>query len=456
MATNPPKTPAAKPTTPSATRPHILPPKSPPGHPAPNPEFRSSLKNREAQESPLFRRSLVGKRPESPTDNGGPPMSMRIPHGFENPGMRKEKGEDGLMELVYADFTAVSRSSKKKKLDEEGIGEVTMTDDGDSAWIDVDDVSGGSKVILDHAILSSPVICLILDHTDSTNHTERVTFRVHKALLANSELLFASLGPDTPEIILNNQLKPYAVSAVVQFFYSGDFTLDDKFKTVEDGESYFEKLTNLEHTCCHLGIAAARNLALDRIEKAYEEFEFRINAEGMRMRIEMTEWAYMVDEVYIKPGGKIQQLRIRILAGWCRDVSLIHQDNKLNETFENLTVDYPAFGFDLRQFLEERVKEDPKIQRKLDAFDKAEQAGWARFERKKAFLFPHVRPSRPQLPIFSVTDTPTRGDNQGQHVVTSPNVITGDKENPPRRKRAARVSDISEKISGIQSSKPRF
>ncbi|KAK6535636.1 hypothetical protein TWF694_002091 [Orbilia ellipsospora] len=453
MATNPPKTPVAKTTTPAATPPQIHPPKSPPGHPIPDPELRSSLKNREAQESPLFRRSLIGRRPESPSDNGGVPMSMRIPHGFENPSMRKEKGEDGLMQLVYSDFT---RSAKKERFGGDEVGDVAVTDDDDSAWIDEDDVRAGPKVILDHTILSSPVIRLILDHTDSTNHTERVTFMVHKALLGISDLLSACLGSDTPEIILNGQLKPYAVSAVVQFLYSGDFTLDDKFNTFEDGESYFQKLANLEYTCCHLGVAAARRLALERIEQAYEEFEFRINAEGMRMRVEMTEWAYMVDEAYIKPGGKIQRLRIRILAGWCRDISLIHQDNKLNETFENLTVDYPTFGFDLRQFLEERVKEDPKLQRKLDAFEKAEEAGWARFERKKAFLFPNIHPSRARLPTLSVTETQTGGEAQRQSAVYSPNVVVGDKENPPQRKRAARVSDISEKIGVIQSSKPKF
>ncbi|KAF3932569.1 hypothetical protein ABW20_dc0105541 [Dactylellina cionopaga] len=324
-----------------------------------------------------------------------------------------------------------------------------MTDDGDDEWVN-EEIDDGPKVILDHAVMSSPIISLVLDHKDSTGHNEKVTFHVHKLLLASSGFLSACLGPDTTEIILDSKLKPYAVSAVVQYIYSADFTLEDSFQTIEDEEGYFQKLTNVEWTCCYLDVPAARELALCRLEKSYEGFEFRINTEGMAMRIKMTEWVYSIDECFVEADGKIQHLRQRVLGGWTRDVQ---HDGKLYETFENLLMDYPTFSFDLRQFLIDRVLEDGRMQRKLDAFEKAERTGMHRVERQRNLLFPNLtrHRSRPQLPTLKSLGTRTPS-GQESPLATPMSEVDPNVGLPPRRKKASRVSDMSEQQIGIINS----
>ncbi|KAJ6260108.1 hypothetical protein Dda_4329 [Drechslerella dactyloides] len=432
-------------------------PKSPIGHPIPLSEKAVNSQRKQNEESPLFRRSLIGRRPDSPTEltTGGLPEDMKIPHGLENPGVKKDKGIDGLKdENLTVDDTLKKLFGRGGPHVTLSDGDAIMSDDGDDEWVD-EETGDKPKVVLDHAIMSSPIICLLLDHPDKSGHCERVTFQVHRALLAGSNLLSACLGPDTTEIVLNYRLKPYAVSAVIQFLYSGDFTLEDKFQTVEDEEGYFEKLTTVEWTCCYLGVFGARELTLMRIESSYSGFEFRINAAGMAMRIKMTEWVYGVDEQFISPGGKIQQLRQRVLGGWCRDLSLIHQDNVLNETFENLLVDYPTLSFDLRQFLVDRAQEESRMKTRLAAFERAELRGKQRYERQRNLLFPRAarHASRPRLPTLVLPNPAPSVDSQ--HPVETPGeAMSIDLDaGPPVRKKATRISDAGEGLAEIRASK---
>ncbi|EWC48800.1 hypothetical protein DRE_00105 [Drechslerella stenobrocha 248] len=422
-------------------------PRSPVGH-APPASEESVVKRNQVEESPLFRRSLIGRRPESPTDvagAGSPSAMKKIPHGLENPAVKKEKRLDGLKEVVKTGDKRLGQENDIQHPDGMLDDDTAMMDDGDDQWVD-EEMDGGPTVILDHAVMSSPIIRLILDHTDSTGHGETVTFQVHRELLKKSTLLSACIGPDTTEIVLNDSLKPYAVSSVVQFLYSGNFTVEDKFQTVEDEEGNFQKLTNVEYTSRFLGVRKARDMALSRLEKSYQEFEFRINSAGMAMRIKMTEWAYGIDEQAIEPGGKIQRLRQRVLGGWCRDVSLIHLDNKLNETFENLLQDYPTFSYDLHQFLLDRVREDGKMHRKLDAYMKAEENGMKRYENQQRLLFPNItrHVSRLQMPTLTL---PKQETPFGAPTVSTPVGEQSDTlgmNKPPDRKRATRVADIGE------------
>ncbi|EPS44117.1 hypothetical protein H072_1841 [Dactylellina haptotyla CBS 200.50] len=432
------KTPVFAPVTPKV-------PKSPKGRPAPGSNLTGAKKE---QESPLFRRSLLGRPPDSPAEVSGVPPDMRIPHGFENPGLIKKKGPDGLKEHGMKTSTVGILGSNNGEDD-------IMTDDEDSEWVD-EQVSEAPKVILDYEVMSSPIVSLILDHKDASGHIERVLFHVHRKLLVKSKLLSACLEEGTTEIVLDPTLKPYAVSAIVQFLYSGDFTLEDKFFTVEDEEAEFQKLVSVDWASCYLGVLGARELTLERIERAYEGFEFRINTEGMSMRVKMTEWAYKMEDTFVKPGGKVQRLRVRILAGWCRDVSLLHLDSKLNEIFENLLMDYPPFAFDLREYLAERVKEDPKMQRKMDAFEKVERSGIERLERQRSLLFPNItrHRSRFQLPIVQSEPPGTPGkETEVRFPMAKTDPIH---EHLPERKRAARVSDISDRIEDFGSSKLKF
>ncbi|KAK6359259.1 hypothetical protein TWF696_000422 [Orbilia brochopaga] len=432
-------------------------PKSPLGHPIPLSEHAVANQRKRNEESPLFRRSLIGRRPDSPTElaTGGLPAAMKIPHGFENPGVRKHKGFGGLsQENSMVDDIFKSPAAKKDVNVHMNDGKDVMSDDGDDEWVD-EEAANKPKVILDHAIMSSPIISLVLDHRDKSGHSEKVTFQVHKGLLANSIFLSACLGPDSTEIVLDSNLKPYAVSAVIQFLYSGDFTLEDKFQTVEDEEGYFEKLTNVEWTCCYLGALEARELALVRLESAYAGFEFRINAAGMAMRTKMTEWVYTVDEHFVKPGGKIQQLRQRVLAGWCRDLALIQQHKVVSETFENLLIEHPTLSFDLRQFLIERAKEDRRMEARLANFEMAELRGQRRYDHRRNHFFPELtrHTGRLQLPSLVLSNLGTAA--QHEKPVETPMDESSIEFNvdPPLRKRATRVSDVGSGTAGVRASR---
>ncbi|KAF3927419.1 hypothetical protein ABW21_db0206566 [Orbilia brochopaga] len=436
-------------------------PKSPLGHPIPVSENAVVTQRKHNEESPLFRRSLRGRRPDSPTETvtGGLPETMKIPHGFENPGVKKQKGVAGLS-LDKSTIDDIFPEPDRENIDilmtdEKGI----MTDDGDERW--VDEMTGNKrKVFLDHAVMSSPVIPLILIHKDKSGHDERVEFRVHKGLLANSVLLSASLGPDTTEIILDCTLKPYAVSAIIQYLYTADFSLDDKFQTIEDEEGYFEKLTSVEWTCCYLGVSGARELTLSRIEKLYSGFEFQMNAGGLGMRIKMTDWLYSIHEDFVTPRGKIQRLRQRVLAGWCRDLTLVHEEKALNETFENILVEHPTFSFDLREYLNDRAEEDKRMEARLAAFERAEERGQKRYDHRRNLFSPNLarHTGRFQLPTVTLAD-------DGTPIISTPPVETPKGElpvdleaGPPLRRRATRVSDASAGIgmAGLPTSRLVF
>lgn len=126
----PPKNPAApsKPATTTAPRGGkqqqsvIEQPKSPPGH---QHDYTPRTKRKGGEESPLFRKSLIGLRPYSPTPTCGVPDDMKIPHGLENPVTKKEKGADWLKEEGV------------EKMEEcEERGDEVMTDDEDGDWED--------------------------------------------------------------------------------------------------------------------------------------------------------------------------------------------------------------------------------------------------------------------------------------------------------------------------------
>ncbi|KAF3152210.1 hypothetical protein TWF569_003244 [Orbilia oligospora] len=377
-------------TTPRSTKQQLQsgnkPPKSPLGH---QPDYTPWTKRKGGEESPLFRKSLIGLRPYSPTPTGGVPEDMKIPHGLENPVTKKEKGPDGLKE----------EGTKNVGTHEENNDE-SLTDDEDKDWEDED--GGNGHYEPSPEVLATPIIRLVLDHTDSSNHDEKVTFHVHKGLLKRSSFLWACLSPYTEEIILDDRLKPYAVDTIIQFLYTHEIDYRHQFGTVEDAEEDFDKITTIEWTCCYLGVPACRDKAFQKIETAYRVFEFGYNQGAVQMRIKMTMWIYGLDEEYVEAGGWVHRMRRRVLAGWCRDISLIRNDQKLLEIFENTLSEYPSFAFDLEEFLTERAREEPKMESRLEVFKKAEKAGMERFERRRAFMFPGTlsHPSKLQLPVL--------------------------------------------------------
>lgn len=273
-------------------------------------------------------------------------------------------------------------------------------------------------------VLATPIIRLVLDNTDASNHDEKVNFHVHKGLLKKSSFFWACLGPSTEELILDDRLKPYAVDTIIQFLYTGEIDFSHKFGTVGDLEEDFDKITTVEWTCCYLGVSACRDKAFQKIETAYRAFEFGFNQGAAQMRIKMTKWIYGLDEGYVEAGGWVHRMRRRVLAGWCRDsmvfplsafqyintsdsiyeivVSSIHNDQKLLEAFENILSEYPTFAFDLEEFLTERAREERKMKSRLDAFKRAEKSGTERFERQRALMFPGTisHPSKLQLPTL--------------------------------------------------------
>ncbi|KAK6500965.1 hypothetical protein TWF506_003723 [Arthrobotrys conoides] len=372
------------------------PPKSPLGH---QPDHTPWTKRKNGEESPLFRKSLIGLRPHSPAPTGGVPDEMKIPHGLENPVTKKEKGPDGLKEGIET----IGQGEEK-----DGFA---LTDDDDKEWEDED----GEKEHYEPSpeILATPIIRLVLDHTDSSNHDEKVTFHVHKGLLQKSSFLWDCLRPSTEELILDGRLKPYAVDTIIQFLYTHEIDFSHKFGTIEDLEGDFEKITTIEWTCCYLGVPTCREKAFKKIETAYRAFEFGYNGVAAQMRIKMTTWIYGLDEEYVEAGGWVHRMRRRVLAGWCRDISSIENDKKLLENFENILSEYPTFAFDLEEFLTERAREAPKMKSRLQIFKRAEQAGTERFEKQRAFMFPGAlsHPSKLQLPVLrpkkATTQLPT-------------------------------------------------
>ncbi|KAK6360127.1 hypothetical protein TWF730_006280 [Orbilia blumenaviensis] len=368
-------------------------PKPPAGHQPPAPDYTPWTMRKDGEESPLFRKSLIGLHPYSPPSSAIP-ENLKIPHGLENPATKKEKGPDGLKESTSAKKTEENVGLKDKDSD-------IMMDDGDKDWEDEEDAE---RVELSPEILASPIIHLVLDHTDLSGHDEKVTFRVHKALLEQSSFIKDMLGTTTDEILLDSRLKPYAVDAVIQFLYIGEIDLTHKFGTIEDFEESFDKLTNVEWTSCYLGIASCRNAVFEKIEAAYRSFEFGFNHSAAGQRIKMTKWIYGIDENYIEPGGWVHRMRRRVLSGWCRDISSIQTDQKLLESFENIISEFPEFAFELNDFLTERAREEPKMQSRLEAFRRAEKAGNERFERQRALMFPGAvaHRSRLQLPTYQL------------------------------------------------------
>ncbi|KAK6528527.1 hypothetical protein TWF281_009768 [Arthrobotrys megalospora] len=481
-----PPPPAATAATPRVEEQPVKQPKSPPGHQPPDPDYTPWTGRKSGEESPLYRKSLIGLRPYSPPPTGGMPDDMKIPHGLENPATKKEKGPDGLKEEI---------SETKSGATKDGINDV-MTDDGDKNWVDED--VGGQKGGLSPEILSSPIVRLVLDHTDVSGHDEKITFQVHRALLEKSPFLSGCLGSRTEELALDNRLKPYAVDAVIKYLYTGDIDTNQKLGTVEDFEGEFEKLTNIEWTSCYLGITACRDLAFQKIEAAYRIFEFGFNPLATDMRVKMTKWVYGLDDEYVEPDGGVHRLRRRVLAGWCRDISSVQHDAKLLTTFENLLVEHSAFSFDLDDFLTQRAREEPKMRSRLEVFKRAEKAGKERFEKHQALMFPGAfsHPSRLQLPLLRPkkatyqlptlpSSRPPTGSTNKSNATTSTSTLSADApsfvphsrislegiargnrtparmpqgdsitpskpdpdpkpEEPPLRKRASRISNIDE------------
>ncbi|KAK6504608.1 hypothetical protein TWF481_006547 [Arthrobotrys musiformis] len=382
-------------------------PGSPLGHQPPNPDYTPWTRRKDGEESPLFRKSLIGLRPYSPQPTGGVPDDMKIPHGLENPATKKEKGPDGLKEEVSKGNVEDQKDGVAGS-DDHSDDDDAMTDDHDEDWEDAR--HRRKKVKLSAEVLASPQIRLILDHTDVSDHDEKVTFYVHLGLLEKSSFLLACISPHTTELILDHRLKPYAVDAVIKYLYTGDIDISHQFGTVEDSETDFDKLTTVEWTSCYLGVPPCRQLAFHKIETLYRAFEFGYNHSAAQNRVKMTKWIYGLDEEYVEPDGWVHRMRRRVLAGWCRDLSTIQNDQKLLESFEDILSEFPTFSFDLEEFLTERAREEPKMKHRLDAFKQAEKSGTERFARRRALMFPGTlaHPSKLQLPVLQ----PKKGTHQ--------------------------------------------
>ncbi|KAF3941996.1 hypothetical protein ABW19_dt0201693 [Dactylella cylindrospora] len=428
-------------------------PTSPRGYEVPA-SRSSSVARLEEEGSPSLRVSLRDKlSSKSAREPEGIPKDKLIPHGFENPTLRRSKGPDGLKE---------HRRSIASQNGKEGDIHLGPFDQGVPEWNNVE--PGKPKFPLKHGITTSRVICLILNHQDITGHVEPVQFQVHRNLLYNLNIT-DSIPFSSSEYHLNSILKPYAISAVIQFLYTGDFTVQDKFGTVEDDEGYFEKLTNIEWTCRYLGAKTCRELTLSKIDYAYKGFEFHINLTGIDMRVQLTEFLYgVVNDSSIQKGDRVDDMRKRIIAGWLRDISLLHNDKSLEERFENLLISYQAFSDQLRHFITIRSLEDINQTRKLVAFEKFHKRALERHEQENMSFQPGVStPVRhsgiPTLPIKGITGNThgtTSYDMVGDGTTpTTGTPTTGTPTKPPERKRATRIED---KIEGSseQSSDPVF